>query len=401
MTSVSSLRGLAPPPGAPESPRLPDIGQRLPDARDLARQERARRERAQQQQQQEPAHPLLRPPSAGLGVEAFEEITFQASEREEAEVHDELHDHHVREAHAVRGTIPVEKVMAVMRLMEGHRGYQMLRMQARLFAGDFMTDREGALERLKPASMRPEVRLSVMRMAEDLLEQVQDKPEAAEALASLRQLEDKDANQIHHLVKVFDATQPKGEGKASAPDSLALQLLASPMSTRVLLDAVGSPEGLDALRQQIQRLPAEGRFQDAGTFVGMSVGLAHMMAVLRTMGEHAAHLGGELRLPPVEQGKLLRGLLDMCRTAAPRPKLEKLRGDTLRVAGADKSLRFDLELMKQVSQYPESVWVNIDAKSAVQTWLREAQGLHYRREGALDMTGHLDRNALRPVAPTA
>jgi hypothetical protein len=393
----------APLPSLAEAATLPAADLTTSGAAERARQAQAqaqaRRDRASEAR--ELATPMLRPTTAGLGAEAFEEITFQASEREEAEVHDELHDRHVRDAELIHGTLPVEKVMAVLRMMEGQYGFQTLRNQARIFARDFQTDPHGALERLKTLHHQPSARFALLRMAEDLLQRAQHQPETAATVQALRQLEHQDAEQIRHLIRVYEATHSDGDGKASAPDSPAIQLLASPLSTRMLMDAVGSPEGLKALAQQVHRLPKEGHFDQPAAFVGLSVSLAHMLSVIRTMDEHVTHLGEAVSLPKTEQGKLMRQVMDMCRTAAPKPKLEKLRTDVLKQVGAHQSLRFDHELLKQVSHYPESVWINIEAKSSVQQWLREAQGLHYRREGVLGITGQWNQDALRIVAPAA
>ncbi|SEK51623.1 hypothetical protein SAMN05216359_10250 [Roseateles sp. YR242] len=397
MTSIRSMPATLPTPmehdlGRPDPARRAQENRHVQDARRL---ERAR------QEQTLPPLSLTRSPTAGLGLEAFEEITFQSSEREEAEVHDELHDHHVREAEKVQRALPVEKVMAVMRLMAGHEGYQILNTRARMFARDFLTDREGALERLKPQSLRPEERILVLGLAEGLLSQSQTSPETAATVQALRSLEAPDPAQVSHLIKIYESASKTGEGTVTGTDSTLLQYLSSPLSARMLMDAIGTPEGLKALSDQVQRLPGEGRFEQAGAFVGLSVSLAHLMAVIRTMDGHVATLAGALQLPPAENGKLLRLLMDMCRTAAPRPKLEKLRSDVLKQIGPAQSLRFDLELMKQVGQYPESVWISIDAKTAVQGWLREAQGLHYRREGVFSVNGKLQRDAITTVAPAA
>lgn len=385
-------------------PLSPDLS-RLADAEVSAFRVADQARQAQKRQQAAyaaPETPSLRPASAGLGAEAFEEITFQASEREEAELHDELHDRHVRDAELIQGSLPVEKVVAVMRLMEGNTGFQLLRTQARIFARDFEADPHGALERLKLSSHRPAERFALLRMAEALIENTREQqPEAAATLKALRQLEHQDADQIRHLIKVYEATQVEQDSPASAPSSPLLQLLSSPLSPRVLMDAVGSTEGLKALSRQVHRLRQEGHFESPATFVGLSVALAHMLAVVRTMDDHATRLGTEIGLPSAEQPKLLRQLMDLCRTAAPKPKLEKLRGDLLKQVGTQRSSQFDQALLKQVSQYPESVWIHIDAKTAVQTWLREAQGLHYRRQGVLGPAGQLNRSALPSAAPAA
>lgn len=378
-------------PVSHDLPRLPDVDVNRAKAAELARQAQQRRAAAAASM----AEPLqMRPASAGLGVEAFEEITFQASEREEAELHETLHDEHVRDAELVSRTLPVEKVIAVMRIMEGEAGYQLMRTQARIFARDFETDPHGALERLKLGPHRPEERLAVMRLAEDLIEKTRQKPEAAATVQALRELEHQDADQIRHLIKVYDATRSEHEGAVTTPNSSLIQLLASPMSTRVLLEAVGSPEGLKALSKQVNRLPQEGHFDSPATFVGLSVALSHMLSVLRTMDDHATQLGKDLGLPATEQPKVLRQLMDMCRTAAPKPKLEKLRSDVLKQVGPQHNVQFDQSMLRQVSRYPESVWIHIEAKTAVQTWLREAQALHFRREGVLGPTGQLNRDAL-------
>lgn len=144
----------------------------------------------------------------------------------------------------------------------------------------------------------------------------------------------------------------------------------------------------------MNRLPQEGHFDSPATFVGLSVALSHMLSVLRTMDDHATQLGKDLGLPATEQPKVLRQLMDMCRTAAPKPKLEKLRSDVLKQVGPQHNVQFDQSMLRQVSRYPESVWIHIEAKTAVQTWLREAQALHFRREGVLGPTGQLNRDAL-------
>lgn len=368
----------------------------------VAEQARQAHKRQQAAYQQPLDTPLLRSPSAGLGAEAFEEITFQASEREEAELHDELHDRHVQDAELIRGALPVEKVVAVMRLMEGQQGYQLLRTQARIFARDFEADPHGALERLKLLSHRPEERFALLSMAESLIEKTRgQRPGADATLQALRQLEHQDAQQIRHLIKVYEATQRKQDTPVSAPSSPLLQLLSSPLSPRMLIDAVGSSEGLKALSRQVHGLPQEGHFESPAAFVGLSVALAQMMAVLRTMDDHAAGLGQAIGLPAGEQPKLLRQLMDLCRTAAPRPKLEKLRTDLLKMVGPQRSSQLDQALLKQVSQYPEPVWISTDAKTAIQTCLREAQGLHYRRQGVLGPAGQLNRAALPNAAPAA
>ncbi|MBB3194447.1 hypothetical protein [Roseateles terrae] len=374
-----------------EAPRLPDADVSRAKAAEMARQAQQRRAAAAASL----AQPLqMRPPSAGLGVEAFEEITFQASEREEAELHETLHDEHVRDAELVSRTLPVEKVVAVMRMMEGQYGYQLLRTQARIFARDFETDPHGALERLKLAPHRPEARLAVMRLAEDLIEKTRQEPEAVATVQALRQLEQQDADQIRHLIKVYDATRSEHEAAVATPNSSLIQLLASPMSTRVLLEAVGSPEGLKTLSRQLNRLPQEGHFDSPATFVGLSVALSHMLSVIRTMDDHATQLGKDIGLAETEQPKVLRQLMDLCRTAAPKPKLEKMRSDLLKQVGPQQSVQFDQSMLKQVSQYPESVWIHIEAKTAVQSWLRDAQGLHFRRQGVLGPTGQLNRDVL-------
>lgn len=211
-------------PVSHDLPRLPDVDVNRAKAAELARQAQQRRAAAAASM----AEPLqMRPASAGLGVEAFEEITFQASEREEAELHETLHDEHVRDAELVSRTLPVEKVIAVMRIMEGEAGYQLMRTQARIFARDFETDPHGALERLKLGPHRPEERLAVMRLAEDLIEKTRQKPEAAATVQALRELEHQDADQIRHLIKVYDATRSEHEGAVTTPNSSLIQLLAS------------------------------------------------------------------------------------------------------------------------------------------------------------------------------
>ncbi len=386
--------------GAPLShdmPRLSDVDVNRSKAADSARQAQQRRAAEAAARAAEPQR--MRPPSAGLGVEAFEEITFQASEREEAELHETLHDEHVQQAELISRTLPVEKVVAVMRLMEGQSGYQLLRTQARIFARDFETDPHGALERLKLGSQRPAERLAVLRLAEDMIEKSREQPETAATLQALRELEHQDADQIRHLIKVYEATRSEHDSPVAAPNSSLVQLLASPLSTRVLLEAVGSPEGLKTLSKQVNRLPQEGHFDSPATFVGLSVALSHMLSVLRTMDDHATQLGKDIGLAPTEQPKVLRQLMDMCRTAAPKPKLEKLRADLLKQVGPQLNVQFDQSMLKQVSRYPESVWIHIEAKTAVQSWLREAQALHFRREGVLGPTGHLNRNNLVGMAP--
>lgn len=381
---------------------------RLTDAEVSAFQiaEQARQAQKRQQAAYQPLldSPPLRSASAGLGAEAFEEITFQASEREEAELHDELHDRHVREAELIRGALPVEKVVAVMRLMEGSQGYQLLRTQARIFAKDFEVDPHGALERLKLLPQRPDERFALLRMAETFIEITsKHKPEAAATLQALRQLEHQDVDQIRHLIKVYEATQTQQDTPVSAVASPLLQLLSSPLSHRMVLDAVGSGEGLKALSRQVRGLPQEGHFESPATFVGLSVSLAQLMAVLRTMDDHATQLVKEVGLPAAEQPKLLRQLMDLCRTAAPKPKLEKLRTDLLKLVDAQRASQLDQALLKQVSQYPEAVWIHTDAKTAVQNSLRESQGLHYRRQGVLGPAGQLNRGALptRPLPSAA
>lgn len=343
---------------------------------------------------------LQKPGLPGLTSEAFEEITFQASENEEAEMHDEALTRETHRRDQVGSTVPVEQVQEVMRLLEGHQGYMTLRHQARRFAQMWQRDPQAAMDLLSPASYPPAQRYAVIRMAADLIEKTDSLRESNRLplLDQFQTLDQPDDPQLRKLFAVLEATHrtnnPSEGPSPTERTSSLMQLLAGRPTVRVLMDASPSLDGVSAINEQARSAAKAGRFTSAAAEVGMLVGMSRLVGLVRTMGAHGEALAATARTPgsanPPTVLKVTRALFDACGAAAPAPMMEKLFTGALQVSRQNRS-EVEGHLLGQIPKYPDLVWLNQDTKGTMQKLLRDSLGMELRRQGVIGIAGSLDR----------
>ncbi|UXH79523.1 hypothetical protein [Roseateles amylovorans] len=365
-------------------------------------------QRKAEHRRQEPAHPdpELRPDwlrqagSLGLKSDSFEEITFQSSESEEAKLHDDELDRGVEGRQRLEASVPVEQVRQVMRLMESNDGYMHLRSQARRFAELWARDPQAALDHLAPSAYPPAQRYAVIRMAAELMEKTEGirEPQKLALVEQFQAIEQSEDPALRRLFAAMEAAAPKAAspsaGSPTDRTSSLMQLLSSRPTARVLLDSAPSLEGIAAFNEQARQAPESGRFNSPSAEVGMLVGMARLVGLVRTMGEHGASLMTQARTPgaanPATVLKVTRALFDVCGSAAPAPLMEKLFSGSLQVTRLTRP-EVEGHLLSQIPKFPEAVWLNLDTKSTMQKVLRDSLGMEYRRQGLIGPTGTPDR----------
>ncbi|OWQ93565.1 hypothetical protein CDN99_03630 [Roseateles aquatilis] len=327
----------------------------------------------------------------GLG-DGAEEITFGMSEREEIETHDEDRDARELKAERVEGLMRIEHVRELMRQIAGQDGYAQIRQRAERFATLWVQGRaEDALDEVSPENMPSAERFALMRLA---LEQMKTGPEAERLEAHLRRFETDAIGTVRRLVAATDVATGGSRGGAQRADthSPLHSLLLSPLSPKLVLDTASAlgPDGLSKLEAQAIRRSRGERGVSPMAEVGLSVALLRTMGLLREVGRSGSRLmkaGGCVGADDAEEvRKVSRWILDT--TSAPSPLASLGRMSTVMKINGDARTRTQRQMLIEVQdQLPMTVWISVDAKSMVETELRNANTEDLVRRGVLNRAG--------------
>ncbi|MET0209023.1 MAG: hypothetical protein ABW220_08260 [Burkholderiaceae bacterium] len=323
----------------------------------------------------------------GLQPEAFEELTFQASQRVEDETHDDNIDREVERAQELKDAQVIVRVSEVLRMMTDPEGYRHLAQRATEFARMWANDQQGALDLLEPENFPPSqlkaLTLTAAHVLSSLDATMDDsvKVDAMALLDRLKAVSQSDDATLQALLKRGDSSlsirpdsPQSAKGALTKSASALLLLMQSQPSARAVLDAVPSGQ-LDVLSAQLQDVQRQGRFIHEPTRgVGMMVALSKWIAVVMTMNEFGQTLkmriGGKGEVPV--DPTVTRLLLDMCSAFSPAPNLERLRSTLTKGASPRARYAFDVEMFRQICNYPPVVWARPEGKEDLRIALRKA-----------------------------
>jgi hypothetical protein len=337
--------------------------------------------------------------SQGLGASA-EEITFGTSERAETETHDEARDARDRKEERVEALMRIDEVHALIRHLAGEPAFQSIRQRAERFAMLWARgSREAALEELDRGGFAPAERRVLMEMA---LRKLPPGTDTNALDVRMSELESDAESAVRQLMRTSIVASSSASAKAAvAPDSALLAALHSPPTQKLINDsAIGL--GRDGLDQLEALALSRGRIDprlSRGAEVFLSLSLLRMVQQVRQVEQFGIGLRKKSGAPGADNledvRKTTRWLLDVMQAPAPQGVLAKMR--LVMNVKDDALLRARREMLLELPNLPDAVWLNADTKQLVKTELRQSNTDDLQDRGLLNRQG-LTRDIRRVIS---
>lgn len=340
-------------------------------------------------------------PTSHLAV-AAEELTFQFSEAVEAK-ETALEERLQRQRRVTEklGSLSVAQIQAIMTLMEGKEGYEILRGQARSFATLYQTNPELAIKYIELDNIPSEKKYTLLSLATNTLGL---NPNSRDAQIKLSQYIQQQNNpfQQPEQTNIFQAVSVKHRPSQQQGSSLP-QVVSIQPSIKSLWDVINEKSNgnlLDAMRA------IRSEWSDDQTFplenIGALVIVHKIMTIIQSMHTHAEDIMKRIGVQDAWKGdfpkKQTKILIDLAQSSMPSSLIDRLvdslksskrscpRCTTLKHMACTtcrgKSLACDCKvdtvcrctdfrgyilslLHWHARQWPLEVWINDDAKTMV------------------------------------
>ena len=266
-------------------------------------------------------------PTSHMAV-AAEELTFQFSEAVEAK-ETALEDRLKRQRQATEkvGSLKVVQIQAIMKLMEGKEGYEILRGQARSFATLYQTNPEAAIKHIDLDNMASEKKYALLNLAINTLGL---NPNNRDAQTKLNQYIQQQKNPFQHpeQTKIIQVVNVKHLPRQQQDNSLSQAIHIQP-SIKGLWDVINEKSNgnlLDAIRtirgewSGDQALPLEN--------IGALMIVHKIMAIIQSMHTHAEQIMKRIGLQDIWKGDFLQKqtkmLIDLAQSSMPSSLIDRL-----------------------------------------------------------------------------
>lgn len=257
-----------------------------------------------------------------------EELTFQFSEAAEAK-ESALEARLMREQEIKEKSflIKIEEVHAIMKLMEGKAGYEVLRGQARGFASLYAREPEGALKQLDLGNISAERKYALLTMAFEALAVTKDHANAHDSLFA-HILKQHNPLQERSQLQMFALKDKKGDLALKQGDNLTQAISMQP-SVNIVWDLINERYAGN-LFEALERTRIEWRKSNISIVenVAAFVILHKIMAVIQSMysdTEQFLMRIGALDLRKTDLTlKYTRLLIDLAHSSMPSTLIEKI-----------------------------------------------------------------------------
>jgi hypothetical protein len=262
-----------------------------------------------------------------LAVSA-EELTFQFSEAAEAKetaLEERLaREHRVKEKSF---TIKVKEIQAIMKLMEGETGYEVLRGQARVFAALYQLDPETAIKQLNLDSMSAEKKYALLSMALGTLGKTGDHTDTQASLDKHIQQQNNPFQEIDQL-QIATLLAKRSASTSEQSDKLT-QAIIMPPSIKSIWDIINE-ESAGSLIDAMQKTRLEwGKsnisiIENIGAFI-----LVHkIMTIIQSMSTDTERILARIGVQEIRKTDLLQKhtklLIDLAQSNMPSTLIEKI-----------------------------------------------------------------------------
>lgn len=352
------------------------------------------------------SRPAITP--AGMMATSAEELTFQFSEVAEAK-QTALEERVARHAkiNLKSNTIQVTQIVAIMKLLEGKEGYEILRGQARSFAASFRMNPDAALNQLELTALPAKKKFALINMALDTFE---DSSTDALAKSKLSAMVDKMSNPFSDESTLVGATSDFKEVDADAKDILFGALSIRP-TIRTIWDLMVEKSNSNLAESMSEMQATWEKLNDVRGLeqVGAIIILHKIIQLIRSMVHSTDNLLDRMGLLNIKEENLhtryARNFIDMAQSSMPSTLIDKTI-DNLKTAkrrcvrcGTQKTVCLSCKLEADkckcqtkktcncadmrtyilsllhlhVRQWPADIWINVDAKKIMLDQLLKKQ----------------------------
>lgn len=348
-------------------------------------------------------------PMSYLAVSA-EELTFQFSEVTEAK-ETALEDRLERQKQAKEkfGTMKVEQIQTIMKLMEGREGYDILRGQARTFSALYQDNPEAAIQQLDLSSMSAEKKYALLNMALETLGFNKNTENKSTHLAEYIQRQRNPFQQTDRLQPFSQAAEKVSE--LSGRDDTLFQAIGMQPSIKGVWDLIAEKSNgnlADAIANT--RLEWGGLNESSLEGVGALIIVQKIITIIHSMHQDAERIMTRLGVQEIWHSDRLQRqtkmLIDLAQSSMPSTLIDKVfenlksakrqcprcllmhrrrckscQGDATQCdcANTFKCSCTDFRehalslLHLHARQWPREVWANMDAKNLVLDQLLKKQ----------------------------
>lgn len=321
--------------------------------------------------------------------DAVEELTFMFSENVEQssrtfEEKVKIDSHHAKKF----DSMPVERVHAVVRMLEGSKAYAQVRTMARQFMLAYQRGEAEPERFLLLSNLRPELRYAALRQVLDGLEAGgQQAPPVVSA-----EYRDLKAEHGGRLQTLFDASAPSPRTARAPADAAQARSEESVLGTLMLKPTVRSVfDAAAGLSEPMHLGGSLHAFQQAGAHllrraegVAMLVIVNNLVAAVRSMLFFAAELEAREREgDDADQRRRnrhlhVRLLLDIAHSSLPSGLVEKLLASLH--PGRSPAIRqarpiFLSAMHRQIGLWPDAVFPSLESRSTVREQLLRMQSM--------------------------
>jgi hypothetical protein len=266
-------------------------------------------------------------PMSFLAVSA-EELTFQFSEATEAkETALEARLAREKQAKEKSNTIKVDEVQALMKLMEGEIGYEILRGQARVFAALYQQDPETAIKQLNLDNMPAEKKYALLSMALGTLGTTKNRSDTQASLIKHIQQQNNPFQEIHQL-QIATRVAKKEVSTPDQNDKLT-QLISMPPSIKAIWDLINE-KSAGSLIDALQKTRLEWRESNISIIenVGAFILLHKIMTLIQTMSADTEKILTRIGVQEIQKTDLLQKytklLIDLAQSSMPSTLIERI-----------------------------------------------------------------------------
>ena len=262
-----------------------------------------------------------------LAVSA-EELTFQFSEVVEAK-ESSLEERLTREKQVKEKSvaIKVEEIQAIMKLLEGKTGYEILRGQARGFAALYQRAPEAAIKQLDLDSMPAEKKYALLTMALGTLGTTKDHTDTQVSLVAHIQRQDNPFQKINHQQIAALA------GKKEASDSEQIDVLTQAISLHPSIKGVWdlvTEKSAGNLIEALHKTRLEWQASNISIIenVGAFMILHKIITIIQSMSTDTEKILARIGALDIRKTDLLQKhtklLIDLAQSSTPSTLIEKI-----------------------------------------------------------------------------
>lgn len=266
-------------------------------------------------------------PSSHLAV-AAEELTFQFSETVEAK-ESSLEERLKRQQRATEkaASLKVEHIQAIIKLMEGKEGYEVLRGQARSFAALYQTNAEAALKHIDLESMSAEKKYALLHLAVNTLGQ---NPSSRDAQNKLNEYIQQQNNPFRHPehANIIQAVNSNHQPRQHQDNSLPIAISIQP-SIKGLWDVISEKSDgnlMAAIRARRSEWLGDQTFPLES--MGALLIVHKIVTIIQSMHTHADQIMKKMGIQDTRQGDLLQKqtkmLIDLAQSSMPSALIDRL-----------------------------------------------------------------------------